>query len=252
MATAELTRAAELLRGAGEIVVLTGAGLSAPSGLPTYRGAGGMWEDVALLEAHDVAALPGSVPLLWSVWGPLRATCRDARPNAGHFALSLLGRVLPASVTLVTQNVDGLQQRAGDPSTTVNEIHGSLFHSICLDCGNAYRDDWTPSPGGPAVPVSPCCGGVARPGVVLFGEPLAAEPERRARSACRTADVLLVVGTSGAVTSATGLVRYASDYGAECVLINAEPWAVLSSRPFAVTVLGPAEELLPELVDLVA
>ena len=243
----ELQRAARLVGGARELVVLTGAGISAPSGLPVFRGAGGMWEDEDLAAAHHVDALPGSLPLLWSVWGPMRRAVLGARPNPAHFALSALGRHPGRRVTVVTQNVDELHQRAG--SASVAEVHGNLLHSTCLGCGTTYRDEEVPDPTEGPVPTSPCCGAPARPAVILFGEGLPPAAERTAKVACRTAEVLLVVGTSGAVSSATGLVRYARDHGAVPVIVNTEPWP--DEAGFAASVVGPAEEVLPALVGMI-
>jgi NAD-dependent deacetylase len=240
---------AEVVRGARRLVVLTGAGISVGSGLPTYRGPGGLWDDETL-RATRADGLPGSLPTLWSVMGPLRGRVLAARPNPAHFALSALERVgITGSVTVLTQNVDGLHQRAG--SSAVVELHGNLLRSACLDCGTAFADDQVPDGHPDTIPRSPVCGGVARPDVVLFGEPLPVGAERAARDACRAADVLVVAGTSGAVTSATSMLSYAHDYGARCVLLNAEPWEP-DCPLFDAAAYGPAEMLLPDLVRMLA
>jgi len=234
--------AVDALRGARSVVVLTGAGVSTASGLPQFRG-GGMWDDDALLAAHEVSALPGSLEVLWATWGPWRPVVAATAPNAAHRAIALLEQLVPGAMTVATQNVDGLHQRAG--SSVVAELHGSLFRSRCLSCDRSYHDEDTPV----GIPSSPCCGAAARPDMTLFGEPLPFEAGRTAKVACRSADVLLVAGTSGAVTTATGLARYAAEYGARVVLVNAEPWGPDGARWLSTTVLGPVEVLLPDLVS---
>jgi NAD-dependent deacetylase len=202
-----------------------------------------VWDDEELMAAHDVSALPGSLDVLWATWGPLRAIVAAAQPNAAHQAIASLGQRFPGAVTVATQNVDGFHQRAG--SRVVAELHGSLFQSRCMTCDQSFSDLEVPE----GIPLSPCCGAPARPDMVLFGEALPFEASRTAKLACRAADVLLIVGTSGAVSTASGLARYATDYGARTVLVNLEPWGPDSSRWLTATVTGPAEELLPDLVS---
>lgn len=238
---AGLALVGRLLGDATEVVVLTGAGVSQASGLPTYRGPGGMWEDEDLMAAHNVSALPDSLPLLWLTCGPLRAQGAVAVPNPAHRAIADPERLVPGRVMVVTQNVDGLHQAAG--STTVAELHGSLFRSRCTSCDESYEDRSVPA----GVPTSPCCDAPARPDAVLFGEALPLEAGRIAKVACRTADVLLVVGTSGKVSSATATVRYATDYGAAAVLVNTEPWPDAAAH-LACTLVGSAEDVVPALV----
>ena len=134
--------AVQALRDARRVVVLTGAGVSTASGLPQFRGAGGVWGDRDLMDAHDVDALPGSLDVLWATWGPLRAVVASARPNDAHRAIASLGDRLPGAVTVATQNVDGLHQRAG--SREVAELHGSLFRSRCTACEQSFPDEVVP------------------------------------------------------------------------------------------------------------
>jgi len=236
--------AVEVLRNARSIVVLTGAGVSTASGLPQFRGAGGIWDDKELMAAHDVSALPGSLAVLWETWGPLRPVIAAAEPNAAHQAIASLEMRFPAAITVATQNVDGLHQRAG--SQVVAELHGSLFRSRCMTCDGTFPDPHAPN----GVPLSPCCNAPARPDMTLFGEALPFDASRTAKLACRSADVLLIAGTSGAVSTATGLARYANDYGARVVLVNLEPWNADASRWLTATATGPVEELLPDLVSM--
>ena len=240
------------LRQARRVVVLSGAGISVASGIGTYRGAGGMWEDPELLEAHQVESLPDSLPIIWSVKGPMRARALAARPNPAHMALVTLERQLVAQggrLTVVTQNIDGLHQRAGN--TEVLEMHGSMMRSRCYNprCSlEPFEDTQIPAPG--EMPTCPRCQRYPlRPDVVLFGEPLPRSVRSTAESALHQADVLLVVGTSGAVSSATATIDSAVAYGVYCALINKECW----DRPHpkvSDTLIGPAEEILPRLASL--
>ncbi len=240
------------LHRARRVVVLSGAGISVASGIGTYRGAGGLWENPELLEAHQVESLPDSLPIIWSVKGPMRARALAARPNPAHMALVKLERQLVGrggSLTIITQNIDGLHQRAGN--TEVLEMHGSMMRSRCYDrmCVlKPFEDTYAPPAG--EVPICPRCQvQPLRPDVVLFGEALPWSVISAAESALHQAEVLLVVGTSGAVSSATTTIDSAAAYGVYCVLINKEPWD--HPHPHVnETLLGPAEEVLPRLVFL--
>lgn len=237
---------------AQRVVVLTGAGISAASGIGTYRGAGGMWEDPALLQAHQVESLPESLPIIWSVKGPMRARALTAQPNPAHLALVKLHTQLEARggyLTLLTQNIDGLHQRAG--SVQVLEMHGSMMRSRCSDSRCTlppFEETQVPQHG--ELPLCPRCQRQPlRPDVVLFGEALPREVMAVAKSALHQAEVLLVVGTSGAVRSATTMIDTAAFYGAHCVLINKDPWEHPHPK-IGSTLIGPAEKVLPRVVAL--
>jgi len=238
------------LRQARRVVVLSGAGISVASGIGTYRGAGGMWEDPVLLEAHQVESLPGSLPIIWSVKGPMRARALAASPNPAHLALVRLEAQLLArggELVVITQNIDGLHQRAG--STRVLEMHGSMMRSRCADprCSlPPFEDTQVPEPH--QMHTCPRCQrNPLRPDVVLFGEALPWETMAGAKSALHQAEILLVVGTSGAVSSATTTIDTAAAYGAQCVLINKEPWEHPHPK-ISATLIGPAEDVLPRVV----
>jgi NAD-dependent deacetylase len=203
-----------------------------------------------LLAAHQVDALPESLPIIWSVKGPLRAQVLSTAPNAAHLAVRELQSYMEAKdgwLVVVTQNIDGLHERAG--STNFVELHGSVMRSRCSDprCpAPAYYDETVPAPGGP---LPACrCGNPLRPDVVLFGE---AVPEYgMAQRAVLDAELLLVVGTSGQVQPAAGLVGLAALSGAYCVLVNAEPWEN-PDPDIDAELIGPAEVVLPALVATV-
>lgn len=241
----DLLQLAGSIHAAERILVLTGAGISRASGLPTYRGDQGIYADTDIAAVHHADSLPGSLPELWRFWGPRRASISDAAPNAGHLALAAFQRereALRRPVTLATQNVDDLHERAGSPQ--VAHLHGRLFATRCSDDDCPYRAD----PDRTAyheMPQCPLCGSGLRPDVVLFGEPLDVEAQHAARRAVRECDLLLAIGTSGEVSTAAGLIRYADDVGALLVIVD--PAAVVAPL-FDVHVPLPAEDVLPTLL----
>jgi NAD-dependent deacetylase len=228
------------------IVVLTGAGVSVASGLRPYRGPGGLWEEAGVAELATPAALVERPEEVWRLFGPLRTQARAAQPNAAHHALAALERRLgPDVVTLITQNVDGLHQRAG--SSNVLELHGTAFRSRCSSaaCDLAPFDDEDPHLG-PA-PRCPRCGAVLRPDVVLFDEAIPGGAEWQAKRALRDCDFFLAVGTSGTVSPASNFVRAAEYASARTVLVNLEPMQPRHPA-YDEEYLGRAEEILPMLL----
>lgn len=229
------------------IVILTGAGISAGSGLRTYRGPDGVWEEYEVETFGHVQALTERPQETWRLFGGMRESVLAARPNAAHRALAEWeAALLPQQQFLiVTQNVDGLHQQAG--SRNVVELHGSLMTTRCSnrDCDLApYHDEQSHQD---AVPRCPRCGSVLRPDVVLFGEEIPALPAWTVKRALRDCDLFIAVGTSGLVTPAAGYVRSARYAGARTILVNLEPM----TRPeaaFQEQLLGPAEQVLPALL----
>lgn len=230
---------------AKRVLVLTGAGVSRASGLPTYRGEGGIYQDTHIDDLHHADRLPGSLPELWAFWGPRRATIAAAEPNEGHLAIAryqqraaLDGR----PITLATQNIDDLHERAGSPQ--VAHLHGRLMTTRCLDasCSYGVHEDSVPYDAPPPCPV---CGKPLRPAVVLFGEPLDVDAQWTARKAVRDTELLLAVGTSVEVTTASALLRYAVDVAARTVIVDPAPQV---STLFDLQVPLPAEAALPALL----
>ncbi|VFA80936.1 SIR2 family NAD-dependent protein deacylase [Gordonia paraffinivorans] len=226
---------ADLVRDADWITVFSGAGMSADSGIATFRDAQtGLWE------TFDPSEL--ATPEAWErdpalVWGWYRWRAREvltAEPNAGHRALAELGS--SRTVMVVTQNVDDLHERAG--SNVVSHLHGSLFAPRCADCGTPYDGpEAHPTPADPDTehieprvtpPTCPRCGGRVRPGVVWFGEALPADDWQRADQAFRAAEVVLVVGTSGIVYPAASLPERAARQGIPVIEFNPAESAVTS------------------------
>ncbi len=231
------------------IVVLTGAGISAGSGLRTYRGPDGVWEEHNVAEYGHVQALLERPERTWQLFGAMRAPARAAKPNAAHFALARAETRLQGGqkFLLVTQNVDSLHQRAG--SKNVVELHGNIGFTRCTneDCDlqpfvddTAYADH---------VPRCPKCSSVLRPHIVLFGEAIPAYVSWQVKRALRDCDLFIAIGTSGVVAPASNFVRSAEYAGARTIYVNLEP---LSPRnpAFQEEYLGKAEELLPELLGV--
>ncbi|MCA9636602.1 MAG: NAD-dependent deacylase, partial [Myxococcales bacterium] len=184
------------------VVVLTGAGVSAASGLPTYRGPGGLWTADPELARSLVAG--ASLERMWSALGPLRAALAEVRPNAAHRALAdFEARHVAAGgrFCLITQNVDGLHQAAG--SKNVVEYHGSLLRSRCLGACGVIDDRAVHA----KPPACPGCGGPMRPDVVLFEETIGVRQERAAKRALDECDLFVAIGTSGMVWPAASFVR---------------------------------------------
>ena len=234
-----LERIKERLERSRSPVVLTGAGVSAESGVPTFRGPGGLWRNY---RAEDLAT-PGAFErdpfLVWEWYDWRRSLISKIEPNAAHLAIAELERRRPG-LTLITQNVDGLHARAG--SRNVLEIHGSIWRVKCTECGGSRENRDVPIKILPRCP----CGGVLRPGVVWFGEALPEDVFDAALEASSGADFMLVVGTSGVVQPAASLALRARDAGAYMAEINTEPSALSEIMDSALT--GRAAETLPGLL----
>lgn len=227
-----------LVARADHIAVLTGAGISAESGIPTFRGAGGLWrnfrpEDLATPEAF--ARDPG---LVWEWYDWRRGRIAAAQPNAGHLAIArLAGR---KRVTLVTQNVDGLHSRAG--SKDVIEFHGNIWRTRCLQCRRVTVDERVPLP---ELPPRCACGGLVRPDVVWFGEMIPPHLLEAAFAAVEVCDLLLVVGTSMIVYPAASLAEVALMKGTPVIEVNVERTPLSDRARF---LHGPSAKVLPELL----
>ncbi|MBK9166910.1 MAG: NAD-dependent deacylase [Bryobacterales bacterium] len=225
------------LSAARSIAVLTGAGISAESGIPTFRGEGGLWRNFRAEDLATPQAFARDPLLVWEWYAWRRELIARAEPNPGHLALAALEPRIP-EFHLITQNVDGLHDRAG--SRAILKIHGDLWDLRCTRCQRQWTDRSVP-----LVELPPrCeCGSIARPGVVWFGEglpPCVWEQARRAASGCQ---LLLVVGTSAVVYPAAGLAPLAKSAGAKVVEVNVgdTPLSDLAD----VTLRGPASEILP-------
>jgi len=238
-------QAREWIHAAGKVAVLTGAGISAESGIPTFRGPGGLWRERRPEDLATPQAFARDPDLVWQWYDWRRSVVASAEPNAGHRALAEFEQRKNVALTLVTQNVDGLHRRAG--SHSILEIHGSIWTLRCTACGREWRDESVPL----ALPPLCICNaglgsGQVRPGVVWFGEGLPADVWPSAENAAKTCDVFLVVGTSAVVYPAAGLIPIAKHAGARVVEVNVEA-TPMSARVDGV-LQGRSAEILPELL----
>lgn len=231
--------AAQRLAQADKVAVLTGAGISAESGVPTFRGADGLWEKYRPEELATPQAFACDPELVWRWYHWRRGLIAKCAPNPAHRALVDL-EARAGRFTLITQNVDGLHRLAG--SRNILEVHGNLWMVRCTSCGALYEERELDLPPRPA-----CrdCGGQLRPHVVWFGESLDSAILEAAWQAAAQCRVMLVVGTSAVVQPAAGLASVAKQAGAFVVEVNLEPTP--NSREVDVSLMGKAGEILPQL-----
>jgi NAD-dependent protein deacetylase/lipoamidase len=241
-------RAAELLSGARRGLALTGAGVSAESGIPTFRGENGLWKQYDPVKTASIEYFMADPSAYWMVSRERGRVALAARPNPGHLALAALERAGHIT-TVVTQNTDGLHQDSG--SRRVIEVHGSGRTVECLDCGRREpRADVQARLEVEMPPRCVACGGMfLKPTVVLFGEAMPQAAVHQAFELARRADVMLVVGSSLAVYPAADIPLVAVRSGARMIVINAEPTPV--DRLAEVVIHGPSGEVLPRIVTLI-
>jgi NAD-dependent deacetylase len=243
---ADLRRAAGLLRAARQVAVLTGAGVSAESGVPTFRGAGGLWEGQRVEDVATPGAFRRDPALVWRFYNMRREKLRTVRPNPGHHALAALeDRLGSDNFALITQNVDGLHRAAG--SRHVLELHGNLARVRCTGCGAAEDRGAELLPD---LPRCAACGALLRPDIVWFGEMLPEGTWEEAMAAAYACECFLVVGTSAVVYPAAGLIDVARAGGRPVIEVNLQGSAV--SDRVDVSLLGPSGEVLPRLVEMAA
>ncbi len=235
--------AREWVTAAERVVVLTGAGISADSGIPTFRGGEGLWRNFRAEDLATPQAFSRDPRMVWEWYNWRRELIASKLPNSGHEALARLEERTVrrgGSFCLVTQNVDGLHSMAG--SRHPLEIHGSIWRVRCASCGHEAEDRRAT-----IIPLPPrChfCGGILRPAVVWFGEALDPGIWEEAVENARKADLLLAVGTSGVVFPAAGLAAEAVE--AKTIEINLEP----SGSDFDLVLQGRAAQLLPEIIAM--
>ncbi len=229
----------------GKVVVFTGAGVSAESGLATFRGVGGLWADFDPATLATPEAFARDPKRVWDWYVSRYIGVRDSEPNAAHRAIARLGELFP-SLLVVTQNIDRMHQRAG--SRNVLELHGNIWNARCDACGREVDmatliDFADPAEGSPRCG----CGGRMRPAVVWFGERLPAGVFESAAEAAADCELFVAVGTSATVYPAAGLIELAARNGAFVIEVNREetPLSHLADR----VCREPAGEALPRLVD---
>jgi len=207
----------KVMRNCRSCVVLTGAGISAESGVPTFRGKEGLWGKFKPEELATMSAFVSNPKLVWEWYNWRRQVVGEVKPNPGHHALRYLEQWFE-HFTLITQNVDGLHRAAG--SENILELHGNIYRNKCVDCNHQFAEDMDINPD--SIPSCPNCGGKIRPDVVWFGEMLDPQVIDKAFSESEQAELFFSVGTSAIVHPAASLPVTAKRYGAALVEINPE------------------------------
>jgi NAD-dependent deacetylase len=230
-----------LLRTAESICVLTGAGISAESGIETFRGSNGLWSKLKPEELASFDAFMRNPELVWEWYNYRKKIILDVKPNPAHSALARLEE-LANDFTLVTQNIDNLHRRAG--SKNILELHGNIERSYCIGCGKYFSQVEITSE--KKVPRCPSCNGIIRPDVVWFGEMLPEGVFETAVEAANRCELFFCIGTSAVVYPAASLPLTARNNGSYVVEINMEKTEI--SHNVQETLLGKAGEILPDLI----
>jgi NAD-dependent deacetylase len=211
-------RLREVLRKAARVVAFTGAGISAESGVPTFRSADGIWKKMRPEELASMDGFLRNPALVWDWYAHRKRIIAEVEPNPGHHALVKMEEHFPA-FAVVTQNIDNLHRRAG--SRTVYELHGNIERNYCMKCGTSYANEQVLAMEG--VPTCTACGGNIRPDVVWFGEMLPEDQWELSVRATQSADLFFSIGTSAVVYPAASLPHVARHAGAFLVEVNPEP-----------------------------
>ena len=230
----------DTLKNSESIVFFTGAGISAESGIPTFRGKEGLWNKFKPEELANFDAFMRNPELVWEWYNYRRRIVHEAKPNAAHLTIAKMQNHFK-DVTVVTQNVDNLHRRAG--SKKIFELHGNIEKNYCINCKKDFNEELDFSSGVPKCD----CGGLIRPGVVWFGEFLPEDQYLGGEKAAMNAEVFFVVGTSAVVYPAAGLVYTAKASGATIVEINIEETEISSSVNYSY--FGKAGEILPKIFE---
>ncbi len=231
----------DLLTRAKHVAVSTGAGISAESGIPTFRGKEGLWKKYRAEELATPTAFAQNPELVWEFYEWRRGIIAEKMPNPGHKVIARWESVFPV-FSLITQNIDGLHQKAG--STEMVELHGNIWKLRCTDEGTISENHQTPLEEVP--PLCPDCGALLRPHVVWFGESLSPTVLQKAFQLSSECDVMCVIGTSALVQPAASLPLAAAEAGAKIVEINPDPTPLTPYADFSFR--GKAGEILP-LID---
>ena len=237
-----LDQAASLIRKARSVVALTGAGISVESGIPAFRGTQGLWEKYDPMEFAHIDALRAHPEKVWRMLLELQTIVESARPNAAHLCLSQMEK-LGQLRAIITQNIDHLHQDAG--SRYVIEFHGSGHQMACLSCGERlprHQVDLS------RIPPHCLCGGILKPDVVFFGEPIPWRALIQAQEESKHCDVMMVVGTSAVVAPACDMPYLAKERGARIIEINTEE-TPLTHSVTDLFLVGSAGAVLPQLVE---
>ncbi|HEX7320261.1 MAG TPA: NAD-dependent deacylase [bacterium] len=239
--TNRIKQAVEILRTSNSLFVLTGAGISAESGIPTFRGKDGLWKNYSATDLATSEAFGRDPGLVWKWYHWRQSIILDARPNPAHLALVELEKKF-GDFLLLTQNVDNLHRQAG--SMKILELHGNIFRARCLGCGKTT--DHSIRNGVEKLPTCLSCGGSLRPDIVWFGEPIPQDIwEESVSFLNRSADAALIIGTSSVVWPAAFIPEIARQNKVRTIEINLEPTPVSDS--VNVALYGKAGEILPKI-----
>lgn len=233
----------EALNNANRVAILTGAGISAESGIKTFRDPDGLWAKLNPAELASIDGFMQNPETVWNWYNERRKVIQGTKPNAGHFALVELEEKYD-SFHIVTQNIDRLHQMAG--SKNVIELHGNIIENHCFDCKEPYLKEINLDD--KELPKCPKCGGKIRPSVVWFGESLPFEALKQAEKVSLEADVFFSIGTSSEVYPAAALPYFAKNAGAIIVEVNPNETKLSSAADFVLR--GTSATVLPELVKL--
>ena len=228
------------LEKAYSVAVLTGAGISASSGIPTFRGKDGIWKKFKPEELANYNAFVKNPKLVWEWYGWRRNLIKNVRPNPAHYALVDLENIFK-DFAVITQNVDNLHSLAG--SNKLIELHGNIMRNKCIECGKPFEGDFNLKEG---IPKCTTCGGMIRPNVVWFGENLPEDQIMAAQELAMRCEVFFSIGTSSIVEPAASLPYMAKGNGAYLVEINIEETPLTGSANEFIQV--PADKILPELI----
>jgi NAD-dependent deacetylase len=230
----------QILTSAKSIIFFTGAGISAESGIPTFRGKEGIWNKLKPEELASFDAFLRNPKLVWEWYNHRKKIIHQSQPNPGHIAIAEMQNIFP-DVTVVTQNIDNLHRRAG--SKTIYELHGNIERNFCIKCKTFYNEELDFSKGVPKCK----CGGLIRPDVVWFGEYLPEDQFNASEKASRHCDVFFIVGTSAVVYPAANLIFVAKQNGAYLAEVNIEDTEV--SGLADISFFGASGKILPEILD---
>ena len=228
------------LKSARAIVFFSGAGISAESGIPIFRGKDGIWNKLRPEELANFNAFMRNPQLVWEWYNYRKSIVQESKPNPGHLAIVEMEKYFER-VIVITQNVDNLHQRAG--SKTIYELHGNIERNFCAKCKKHYDGELDFEDGIPKC----TCGGLIRPDVVWFGEFLPADQFQLSEKAARNCDVFFIVGTSAVVYPAASLVQVAKSNGAYLVEVNIEETE--ASSIVDVSLFGESGKILPQIVE---
>lgn len=240
----EIERASEIIRNAGMVIALTGAGISVESGIPDFRSAGGIWDRYDPSIYATIDSFVKKPAMVWEMVFEMIDVIASAKPNAAHTALARMEQI-GLLKAVITQNIDNLHQEAG--SKAVIEYHGNAMGLICIKCGSKHGSEVNLTERIP--PLCASCGSIMKPAVIFFGEAIPREPMTRSAKLAEEADVALVIGTSANVYPAAGIPLIVKRNGGTVIEFNVES-TPLSGGVSDLFIFGPAGKTLPDLLSL--